>query len=823
MALQTAWCLMRGADAPGLYQTFTKLRRNTAGADICRLVAELFERNHPEHRSRHHDPWEDNAHAWANAVCRARGGAVEGWAHHMNRKMRRAESRKTGRQVPADMRPAPVRRFVPKPGIITRRFSEAVHCQEMGQLTEAIVLYDRIISLDPGIPEVHNNRGVALAKLERWGDAETSYRLAIAIDANNADAFNNLGNVLCDLFRLEEAEHALRRATQLAPRMGRFRTNLGLVFQRQAKLREAEAAHREAIILDPLLAEAYSNLGETLCGRGELEEAERTLRRALCLNNRYAEARVCLAVVLKAQNRYVEAEAMCREAISLNPRLASAYNTMGNVLLGLSRLDEAETALREAIALQPHCAEAISNLGNVLREQGQMAAAEAAYRQSIAINSNLAEAHYNLGYLLVSQDRLVEAEIAYREAVAIKPDFANAHNNLGATLKFLGRFADARQSVNQALRLVPTDASFLFNLSEIKRFTIGDPDLVVLENLVLKVETLPSKKQIDLHFALAKAYEDLDRPQSVMQHLLRGNALMRAQIHYDEPSTLGEFDHIAEIFTPEFMRMFAGAGEPSSLPVFIVGMPRSGTTLIEQILASHPQVFGGGELSTLKSIAARTGTPSDGSTASYDVIAEMLRRVGAEYVSEVARMAPHATRITDKMPSNFRYAGLIHTALPNARIIHVLRDPLDTCFSCFSKLFANGQNQTYDMGELGRYYLHYRKLMDHWHRVMPSGRIMDVQYEDVVSDLEGQARRIIAHCGLEWDSRCLAFHSSNRPVHTASAVQVRQPLYRSAIARAASFRPFLQPLLDALWTFDNTVARPDAETLGHDGTTAHAA
>jgi hypothetical protein len=241
-------------------------------------------------------------------------------------------------------------------------------------------------------------------------------------------------------------------------------------------------------------------------------------------------------------------------------------------------------------------------------------------------------------------------------------------------------------------------------------------------------------------------------------------------------------------------------------------MPRSGTTLIEQILASHPQAFGGGELPTLNSIAARIGVFADRSSAFLDAMAQMLRRAGAQYVSEIRRLAPHAMRITDKMPSNFRWAGLIHLALPNARIIHVERDPLDTCFSCFSKLFANGQYQTYNLAELARYYRHYQKMMEHWRQVLPPGRIVHVRYEDIVSDLEGQARRIVAHCGLEWDDRCLAFHNTDRPVHTASAVQVRQPIYGNAIGRAQPFRPFLRPLLDALCAPDDTVTEPKAIT-----------
>lgn len=733
----------------------------------------------------------------------------------MNRKMRRAEkseiakeARLGGQRLQTRTKPADTS------AIVTRRFGEAIQYQQSGRFAEAVALYDRIVLLNPNIPEIHNNRGAALAGLERFGDAAAAYRRAIALKPDYAEAFNNLGNALVGLGQLDEAERALRKAVVLNPRIARFRTNLGLVFKCQSRFGEAEAAHREAIALDPYLPEAHHNLGDTLCHIGRLAEAEKSQRHAISLNPDYAEAFVNLGIVLKSQGRLDEAEAACRQAIALKPRLAHAYNSLGNVLLDLGKLDGAEKALRHAIALRPHFAEAMSNLGNVLRDQGKAGEAETLYRQAIALNAALAETHYNLGHLLGGQDRLVEAEASYRRAIALKPDFADAHNNLSVTLKFLGRLADARHSVDRALQLAPHDASFLFNLTELKRFESGDPDFAVLEEVARAIETLPAKKQIDLHFALAKAYEDLGRPDSTMRHLLAGNSLMRGQVNYDETAALRGLDRIAEVFTPELMRAFAGAGDPSSLPVFIVGMPRSGTSLIEQILASHPQIFGGGELAMLNLVAAGIGALPGRPSSFPDVMGLLarhdLQREGARYVAEIARLAPQAARVTDKMPSNFRLAGLIALMLPNARIIHAVRDPLDTCFSCFSKLFANGQYETYDLAELGRYYRRYQKLMEHWRAVLPPERILEVRYEDVVADLAGQARRMIAYCGLDWDERCLAFHETDRPVHTASALQVREPIYRNAIGRAQAHRPFLQPLLDALAIREHGVAELQA-------------
>jgi hypothetical protein len=236
-------------------------------------------------------------------------------------------------------------------------------------------------------------------------------------------------------------------------------------------------------------------------------------------------------------------------------------------------------------------------------------------------------------------------------------------------------------------------------------------------------------------------------------------------------------------------------------------MIRSGTTLVEQMLASYPQVVGGGELTHFSSALKRIQQTLGPATNFPELVSVMtgsdFRDLGTCYLAEIERLAPAAAHITDKMPGNFIFAGLIHLALPDAPIIHAVRDPIDTCLSCFSKLFVAKQNHTYDLAELGRYYRHYQALMAHWRGVLPVGRILDVRYEDVVSDLEGQARRIVAHCGLDWDPRCLAFHETERPVRTASATQVRQPIYSDSVGCWRVHKSFLAPLLSELRMTDN--------------------
>ncbi len=323
-----------------------------------------------------------------------------------------------------------------------------------------------------------------------------------------------------------------------------------------------------------------------------------------------------------------------------------------------------------------------------------------------------------------------------------------------------------------------------------------------MQDLLRDIDTLETRQQIELHFALGKACEDLGRHAEAFAHWRDGNAIKRRVLDYSESGMLAWLARIRDVFTPELMRAKAELGDPSELPVFIVGMPRSGTTLLEQILSGHPDFFGAGELHNFG--RAVTGL-APGALAFPEAVwswdADALMRLGARYDAELRALAPRARRASDKLPANFQFCGLIHLALPHARIIHVRRDPVDTCLSCFSKLFT-GDNlpYAYDLeAELGRYYRAYAEPHGATGvRCSPAGVMLEVAYEDMVGDLEGQARKAVAHCGLDWDPRCLAFHDLDRPVRTASAAQVRQPLYGGSVARGRNYDGMLQPLLEAL-------------------------
>ncbi|MGB6534438.1 MAG: sulfotransferase [Xanthobacteraceae bacterium] len=443
-----------------------------------------------------------------------------------------------------------------------------------------------------------------------------------------------------------------------------------------------------------------------------------------------------------------------------------------------------------------------NNLGHALGALGKTDLAVIAFQRAIEQKPDYAEALCNLGLALANLERFDEAEAKYRQAIKANTRCAGAYNNLGILLKEKGRFTEARAAFERAIDLDPTNFACYDNLAAVRSLVAGDPYLSALESAADHPAALSIADQIHVNFALAKAYDGSDPPERAFSHLLTANRLMREQTAYDEADTLGRMTRLRELINREFIQARQGCGELSSVPVFIVGMTRSGTTLIEQILASHPQTFGTGELQLLDQVVGSIRGLLPDRPAFPEMMLKMspehFRQVGMSYVDRISRRAPTAKRMTDKMTVNFLFLGLIHLALPNATIIHAVRDPVDTCVSCFATHFTKGHEHTCDLAELGRYYRHYRELMAHWHDVLPPGRILDVGYEELVADLEGVSRRIVSHCGLAWDARCLDFHRTERQICTASATQVRKPIYRHSVGRWRKYEAFLRPLLDEL-------------------------
>ena len=598
--------------------------------------------------------------------------------------------------------------------------------------------------------------------------------------------------------RLDDAEPLYRAV--LAAQPGNFGAllHLGVLRLQQGGHDEAIELTRAAVASDPGSAEAHSNLGAALHLLGRAEAAVASYEAALAIDPDRAEAYYGLATALHAQQRPDEAIACYERALAIDPDYGEASCGLGAALHTAGRNRRAVACYDAALAVDPDYGEALCGRAAALLALKRHDAAIADYRRALTLTPGDVAVLNALGLALQAVDRHDEALAQFRRALALAPGSGETQVNLGSVLEELGRIDEARAAFEAAVALEPRNVRFRYALISGRRAVAGDPHLAALEDWARDIDAFAEDQQILLRFALAKALAETGREDEAFRHLLAGNAQKHRQIRYDEPATLATLARIAPVFTSELMQMKRGAGHPSTAPVFIIGMPRSGSTLVEQILASHPRVFGGGERHDFSD--ALTGIAAGPGAAAFpelvrDLDGGELRRLGGAYVE---RIGTAAERVTDKMLANFCLAGLIHLALPNARLIHTRRDPVDTCLSCFAQLFGAQQPFTYDLGELGRYYRAYLGLMEHWGRVLPEGVMLDVQYEELVADFEPQARRILAHCGLDWDPACLSFYRTERVVRTASVTQVRQPIYRSSVGRWRPGDEVLRPLLDGL-------------------------
>jgi tetratricopeptide (TPR) repeat protein len=537
---------------------------------------------------------------------------------------------------------------------------------------------------------------------------------------------------------------------------------------------------------------------EQLFQAGRLGESEAVCRQILAARPRFHPAYFQLAMIAVHAGKLPLAADLTGRALTFDSSVAAYHKALGEISRRLGRIPNAIAAGRQATKLAPRDATAFYNLGLALADGGQFREAAAEYRRALALNPRYGMAANNLGTLLEKQlDDVAEAKKFYTLAIEIDPRHAEAQNNLGAILSADGDLDAARACFNAAIEGNPSFIHAHFNLSTLKKYKEDDPHLKAMEAMLPQVPSMPPETRLRFWFAIAKAWEDIGRYDEAFDAYSRGNRLKRATFKYDVNTTRASCDDIIRRFDAGFFAENKGGGYADETPVFIVGMPRSGTTLIEQIMSSHTGIFGAGELKDFcDAVSEKTGKPAG---ASYmELLAghgkNCYSEIGKAYIERIRKLAPHAPRITDKMPGNFFYVGLIHLALPQAKIIWSQRDPMDTCLSNYSRLFNETMPFAYDLAELGHYHNCCRRVMEHWKKVLPAGVILDFKYEEVVEDLETQARRLIEFCGLEWQESCLDFHRNERPVKTASIAQVRTPIYKSSVAKWEHFRKHLEPL-----------------------------
>jgi tetratricopeptide (TPR) repeat protein len=685
------------------------------------------------------------------------------------------------------------------------------------QYAQAERVCRQIIAARPGNADAHNILGVSLAALGNFNDAVVELKRAIKINAQAASYHANLGEILRQAGKLEEAAEALEVATKLDPNNAQALNNLGIIQYEKKQFARAVESYQRAIELIPKMAEALNNLGNASRMTGDIDGALHAYQEALTQRAVYPEVYNNLGTLLQQDRKFEEAEHALRKAVQQNPRYVEAHNNLATLLYGQKNEVEALRILGEALKFAPKNVQTLILTAKIQLKRSNLAAAEQAARLALNEEPENSEALTLLGQVLHETDRYDEAIEVLDRALMKAPDSPEALNFYGVALKSVGRLDEAREHILKALRINDSMYGAYANLNDLVDFSegVGEELFNRMDAIFESVRNPEADQFLALHFAYAKALDDRGQHEKALDHYITGGRMKRAQLEYKESDTHGFFDSIRAAFPKEAFENRKYEGLDDERPVFIVGMPRSGSTLVEQILSSHPDIYGAGEV---KYLARSLGQLRDRfpSLPKYpDMMAKItpgqLDIVAKNYQQAIGNGAGDSTRITDKLLTNYFFLGLINLMLPNAKVINTRRDPVDTCLSGFTKLFKDDMPHSYDLSELGRYYAKYRELMEHWEQVLPEGFMTVVHYEDVVADTEKEAKRLIEFLGLPWNDKCVDFHKSDRPVKTASVAQVRKPIYKTSVQRWKKYGAGLQPLVDAI---DGKASKEPAKPKG---------
>lgn len=637
-------------------------------------------------------------------------------------------------------------------------------------------------SMDPGIKESLKK----VVKAMQAGDtqkAESICRDFLVINASSVPHLQLLSHALIKQDKFEEAKEQIDFAISIAPDYALLYEDLGSLQGLQREYEAAIPSFRRAIQLDPRLASAHRKLAQTLIAAGRGNEVDAAFEGFL--DHDRDAALVAAGAEHWRAGRYDEAETGLLSALRKNPENIDAMRFLSMVYFDQDKkLLDAEALLRRAISIAPDFHQALGNLGRILVHNSKLGDAIDVYERLLELKPNDDDAWAGYGRALAQAGRVKDAEEAYRKSLAINPKAPSVHMARAHMLKTLGSQEEALKAYRKSIEFNPALGESYWSMANLKVFRFTDQEVSAMEQQ-LRSDDLKEESRVNFLFSLGKGYEDRKDYEKAWHHYDQGNQLKRANVMYDPVENELHLEKIRKAFSKELIQVHHGAGHAAPDPIFIVGLPRTGSTLVEQILASHSQVEGTAELPNLGAIANGTGKYRPDGLAYPDTIATLTQRdfasYGQEYLKQIARHRVLGTPFfIDKMPNNFIHVGWIKLILPNARIINTRRHPMDSLLGVYKQLFAQGQPFTYDTLELAEFYRCYIEMMTHWHEILP-GQVLDVHYEDTVTNLEAQVRRILDYCGLEFEENCLRYYETTRPVKTASSEQVRQPIYTSAL------------------------------------------
>lgn len=596
------------------------------------------------------------------------------------------------------------------------------------------------------------------------------------------------------------AVKSLQTCLEIDPSFGRAYQEFGHLYLAQGRIQDAIGAYLDAVRRNDSLVATWRQLIDLATKVGDVtlrKDAEEQFRRLSALPGALLGVRNFLA-----EGKLLKAESLCRTFLKQNPKHVEGMRLLADIGVKLSILDDAEFLLESALVFEPENTFARFDYINVLHQRQKYAQSLEQAQTLLAQDPTNDRYRTSVANQYVAVGRFEEALDVYDDIAIRVPNSAPLQLLRGHALKTIGRLGEAIEAYRKAYKARPDFGDAYWSLANLKTYRFSDAELQQMLSQE-SASTINTDDRIHLCFALGKACEDAERFEEAAHWYQRGNELKRVDAAYDADRMTQQLKLQQVHCDAEYFRNIVGSGCGDPAPIFIVGLPRAGSTLLEQILASHSQVDGTLELQNIPAIAHKL----DGRRMVYDepqyprvlrdLEPDQARLLGEQYIAETQIHRAGAPYFIDKMPNNFRHIGLIKTILPNAKVIDARRHPMACCFSGYKQLFAEGQEFTYGLTEIGQYYRDYVELMDHWDQAIP-GFVLRVQYEDVVEDLETQVRRILDFCGLEFEPACVEFYNTKRSVRTPSSEQVRQPIYRAGVDQWRNFEPYLESLKSAL-------------------------
>jgi tetratricopeptide (TPR) repeat protein len=675
-------------------------------------------------------------------------------------------------------------------GVIALRFNK---------YPEAISSLKKAIKSNKQNAEYHDSIGNAYKLNNDTVSAIKSFRKALSINNKIAKTHYNLANIYFDKKNFKDAKTYYKNSINLNPDYSQAMNNLSVIYRQEGEYKKSEELLLKIAALSPDNVIAINNLAINYNEAGEYDKSLNAYKKALSIKPDYFEAYYNIGNLYRLLDDDDSAIKSYHEALRIKPDFVEAQNNIAVAYMEIKDYSRAVFHFSEAIKINPTYKLTYINFANLYKKTGANDKARSLYEKAIEIDPQYMDAYYNLACLHYDIGRPELAIKDFKKAIELNSGFAPAYKNLGNVYKDLGDIDLAIDMFYKAIEINPAFSEAYRELTSVKKLDKDNAEFKLMKRM-FTYDVLRDDQKVNLAFGLAKSYQDFKEYDEAFKYIIEANKARRRLIPYSPDYTKKIFSETKKIFTKSYIEKNQPFGLADQAPIFILGMPRSGSSLIEQILATHSQVYGAGELDFIdKSINKICSLPTklDYPECLQILDESSIRQLAESYTQLLMQFSATEEYITDKMPQNFFYVGLIKIMFPNAKIIHSNRDAMDTCFSIYKHGFYEGHAYADDLNDLGEYYRLYEDLMQHWNNVLPN-TIFEVKYENMVANQEDETKRLLEFCGLPWEENCLSFYKTKRKVHTASATQVRKGIYKDSVKLWKRYEKQLQPLKEAL-------------------------